>query len=320
MKTVVSPSVPVPGACSVQNPAPSTTGPRRREGFTLIELLVVIAIIAILALMLLPALAKAKIKAQQIGCVSNLKQLMIAWHIYSVDYNDRVANNYGVDETEASITSGKFDNWVNNVMSWFATSAVQDVSITNVAWIANGVMGKYTASAVGVYKCPADHWVSKAQTAVGWTQRNRSLSMNSVFGLFSDHEAGDQTPQGIHWCEGTSDYVQFLKEATVPRPANTWLFLDEHPDSINDGYFINDPGNTAWSDIPGSQHNGGCGFSFVDGHAEMRKWLSKTSRFPVQFFYPGTPTFDAAGRADFAWWRQRTGFVNHFTGQLLFGN
>ena len=270
--------------------------------------------------MLLPALAKAKIKAQQIGCVSNLKQLMVAWHLYSVDYNDRVANNYGVQETENSITSGKFDNWVNNVMDWGASSSVADRSITNVAWIANGVLGKYTASAVGVYKCPADHWLSKAQTAAGWSQRNRSLSMNAMFGLFSDHEAGDLTFIGEHWCEGGSEFVQFLKQSTVPKPANTWLFLDEHPDSINDGYFINDPTTqTAWSDIPGSQHAGGCGFSFADGHAEIRKWLSRTSRFPVQYFYPGTPTWDAAGRKDFAWWCQRTGFVNRATGQFMYG-
>ena len=75
-----------------------------------------------------------------------------------------------------------------------------------------------------------------------------------------------------------------------------------------------------WTAIPGSQHDGGCGFSFADGHAEIRKWLSKTSRFPVQYFYPGTPAFDAAGRVDFAWWRQRTGFVNRFTGQLMSGD
>ena len=87
-------------------------------GFTLIELLVVIAIIAILAALLLPVLAKAKAKGQGIVCPSDTKQLTIAWHLYSSDFNDRVANNYGVDETIAAINAGVFDNWVNNVMTW----------------------------------------------------------------------------------------------------------------------------------------------------------------------------------------------------------
>src|SRR5882724_7464597 len=141
------------------------------KAFTLIELLVVIAIIAILASLLLPVLSKAKTKAQGIGCLNDTKQLTFAWHLYCGDFNDRVPNNFGVAETYDTVSKGQFENWVNNVMSWDLNA-----SNTNTAWVANGVLGKYTAAAIGVYKCPADNYLSPQQRSAGWFQRNRSLS------------------------------------------------------------------------------------------------------------------------------------------------
>src|SRR5438105_4458737 len=106
------------------------------HGFTLIELLVVIAIIAILASMLLPAMAKAKTKAQGILCLGNNRQLLIGWHLYTVDWNERVPNNFTIPDTRAAISSGRFNNWVNNVMDWST-----DSGITNITYVKNGVLG-----------------------------------------------------------------------------------------------------------------------------------------------------------------------------------
>lgn len=289
-------------------------GRNRRSGFTLVELVFLVALGFLLSLLLLPTLAKTKPNGKAAQCLNNLRQFTTAWLMYSSDSLDRVPNNFGVNDTLVEMQTGTLGNWANDVMTWSASTSIYDQSNTNVSWVANGVLGKYLADPVRVYKCPADTFLSSPQIAVGYQARLRSISMNSVFGRYSP--GNDSTAQGLN--EFLPQYIQYLKQTTVPKPAKTWLVLDEHPDSINDGYFLNSTSATSWGDIPASYHNGACGFAYADGHSELKRWQSHTSIYPVRFTY-GTVAFDALGRLDFAWYLEHIGYVAASTGLSGFG-
>ncbi len=237
---------------------------KRRRGFTLIELLVVIAIIGILSSILLPVLAKSKARAQGVICLSNTRQLTLAWMVYADDHNGRLAYNIGSSQTasEVSLNSPMQMNlnWADNVLSWEL-----DPDNTNSAKLVKSGLGPYTSEAAAVYRCPSDNVLSTLQRNAGWPGRVRSYSMNAMIGdagVFS--QAGNNV--------NNPDYVQFFKLSAIPQPANIFVFLDEHPDSIDDGYFVNRVYEHQWHDLPASYHDGSGNFSFGDGHSEMHHW------------------------------------------------
>jgi prepilin-type N-terminal cleavage/methylation domain-containing protein/prepilin-type processing-associated H-X9-DG protein len=252
----------------------------RSPAFTLIELLVVIAIIAILATLLLPALSASKAKAEAITCNSNIKQLSFAWFLYADDNHDLLVNNHGKPETQA-----RRDTWANNVQDWENSD-----DNTNTVYLTDTKFGPYDNRSPKIYKCPSD----REPAANG--QRIRSMSMNAMVG-----DPGELTN---HF---NPLYVQFFKLPEIRNPSGIFVFLDEHPDTINDGFFVNRLEDYQWGNLPASYHNGAANFSFADGHTERHRWLVPDTMRPphkgaVGGIIPATPT------TDFEWLKQRTSY------------
>ncbi len=218
---------------------------KRRSGFTLIELLVAIAMIGLLVALLLPVLSKAKIKAQRVNCLSNLRQLGLGWNMYSHDNNGLLVESYGV----------------NNSNAWVMGSMQNAAEAVDASLIRQGKLFPYVHS-TGTYHCPGDKGVTVGGIVLPSV---RSYSMNSFMGA-RDPSLG---PIPI----SAKDYVQFFaKESDLRKPSELWVVLDEDERSINDGFFITDPAARVWYDFPASsahRHDYSFGLQFSDGHPEI---------------------------------------------------
>jgi prepilin-type N-terminal cleavage/methylation domain-containing protein/prepilin-type processing-associated H-X9-DG protein len=265
-------------------PSQKTSSRRLRDGFTLIELLVVIAIIAILAAMLLPALAKAKGKAQAIRCLSNTKQIMLGWMLF-------VGEN---DDVMPRTLFGNKVGW-GNIPDNIDTAKLVDSNASDIAG--------YVKSA-GVYKCPAD--VVPSENG----QRVVSISGNASVGGGISITVQNQTPGRDYSAgdvNGTSG--QAFKKYTQlihPGPAETFVTLDEHPGSIDDSLFHSvcgaSPGAPEFRNLPASYHyGGGANFSFADGHSQIHKWLETETKRPVVFGVVERNVKAKRNSVDYAW-------------------
>ncbi len=280
---------------SVQKQRPSRKS--WRTAFTLIELMVVIAIIAVLATLLLPVLGQAKSQAQAVGCLNNVRQLDMAWLMYAHEQRDHLAYNLGGDANRQTVAPNNPMNWVNGVMSWEL-----DPDNTNREPILQATLAPYCYNNTRIYKCPSDRALSDIQSAAGWTGRVRSYSMNAMVG-----DAGTLSQTGTN--VNNPNYKQFFRLTDIPNPASIFVFLDEHPDSINDGYFLVRPNYyyPQWFDLPASYHNHGAEFAYADGHADGHKWVDPETLAAAQPDAAGLPRHVAAARQnDFKWILQRT--------------
>jgi prepilin-type N-terminal cleavage/methylation domain-containing protein/prepilin-type processing-associated H-X9-DG protein len=236
---------------------------RAGRGFTLIELLVVIAIIAILAALLLPALGRAKSKAQGVQCMNNSRQLMLAWRLYCDDHNDKVPSAW----------QRAGDWWPVSDMSWTGNATVDGANRAN--WdpevtVKKSTLWPYCGNSRGIFRCPAD----TAYPCISGGQAYPRVRSMTMLSWFNGLDALDVS--------GVPGYVVYAKTTDLlkPGPALTAVFLDERADSINDGEWCSSmkgwdpytPSSLFIVDIPANYHGGACGFAFADGHSEIHKW------------------------------------------------
>ncbi len=262
-------------------------GLRGPSGFTLIELLVVVAIIAILAGMLLPALSKARVKAQSIQCMNNLRQVMIAWRMYADDYQGRLPYNT-VFETD--LTKSWCTGWLQYQVS--------TPDNTNSLLFSRALMGPYFQNP-GIFKCPGDRTVNPPRNQ----PRVRSIAMNAFVGGFWDGTSWGQI------ADRKRTWREYRNLDHFDDPAKRWVYTDECP-LLNDGFLVHLmpigttvlPKNESMNDCPASYHGGAGALSFADGHSEIHKWRDigtlRRSSHPLAPWQP-SPN-------DYVWLAERT--------------
>ena len=255
-------------------------------GFTFVELLVVVAVaFVVLALIALPALARSKTRSPAAGCLSNLRQLMTGWQMYADD-------NRGVFMPNAPLGAVVTKSWCSASIGWGNIPAN-----TNVSLMLSALMGKYVNSNVTVFRCPGD----VVPSLNGY--RLRSYSMNEQIGPPSAAYSygGSQNYSGLH---------TYSKEAdvTCPQPKDLFVFCDEHPGSEDDGYLQVPAANSGvFPNVPASYLDGGCGFSFADGHGEIHKWRGTTLLIPVVYGVAFNNLVSSVTDPDWRWLESKAG-------------
>ena len=291
---------------------------RDRRAFTLTELLVVLVTLGILATLLLPALANnqpGSTKAFQ--CLNNMRQLGLAWLLYSHDNHDRLVTNADGNNTPVATR-----NWICPAvggspitLDWTTspknTNTVYLIIDQNVLGVrCTALMGNYVGKSIKIFLCPADNNLSTIQRALGWQNRIRSCAMNGAMG---DGSKWFAPGNGGNWPAFYN--AKKLTDMHNPGPANCWVIMDENPNSDDDTTFYVNPAaangtGTSFEELPGSMHGNAAGMVYADGHSDLHKW---TGSVTTQAFDPtlwgylqNVGGLDPASQNDLTWLAQHT--------------
>lgn len=270
-------------------------GARQARAFTLIEILVVVVVVGILAALLLPALAKAKSAATGMACNNNVRQLAFAWLLYADDQDGRLVPNL----------EGPVGGWVSGTLD-FERANTDNTNVNLLMLPRHAKLGPF-AQDPKIFKCPSDQ--SQVASGSGKRARVRSMSMNAAVGT----DAGD--PQWASMNGSWRTYQQ-ISQITAPSPSALWVFMDEHPDSVDDGRFTTDLSQRGESGYfyswPGNFHGEGSNLSFADGHVERRRWLDGRTQHENKYCgclssYAKAGNFTRmSGSPDVVWLQERT--------------
>ena len=261
---------------------PSVAGisSNNRCAFTLTELLIVMATLGILAVLVLPGLAGPQPRSQAFQCLNNMRQMATAWTMYAGDNNERLTIN-----TDPHVHGNNFfpyttanPSWISGSMDWSSGSFN-----TNISYLINdkySLLGRYLGNSAKVFACPAETYLSAVERAQGWSQRSRSVSMSAAVGDGYKYETPGNPFGWSQW------FV--AKKATDfnnPGPSQSWVFMEEHPDSIDDGMvYTSSYPTTYFTELPANYHDGAAAITFADGHVVMQKWTgSVLPHRPVTF-------------------------------------
>jgi hypothetical protein len=239
---------------------------KTEAAFTLLELVIVIGVLSLIAATVLPSLSNGESRSPAFECLNHHRQLCNAWRMYAEDNSDRLVVNLHGGAAQGGAGDPTFGmGWVEGWLDWTLRT-----DNTNVAFLIDpkkARLAPYVKGVTNLFKCPEDQFRSAVQASLRW-QRVRSVSANILVGE-GNAETG---PIDLIY-----KHVRKLSEFLYPVPAEAYVFLDHHPDSINGPGFFS-PRQTSWVDVPGVYHHGGGAFGFADSHVEIHRWRGSLAK------------------------------------------